>query len=412
MKSRHFRLLALLGILSILSVAILQFFWFRQAFNTRKKEFELRVFESLREVAEEIFAYNGQTNQDYYPIEQLSENYFVVMINDRIELRLLDELLKREFQERYIHSPYTYTIYDCASDRLVYGRESTSEADELALPRWDKDQYYFGVYFPEMKRSLISGMEEWFLLSAILLLVLVFFGFSLFVIFRQKRLAEVQKDFVNNLTHELKTPLSSIKLTSEALIKKPGMDDKSLQYLEIIGHEAQKLQRQIENILEQAKGEKGGFELRREKVEFGKFINAILYRFNLSNSKKVQFETEFDSEQSHILIDPLHMEHVFHNLLDNVAKYGTEKPKLKIKTRKLGNRLIITWKDDGAGIPKKYRKRIFSPFFRIIEKDTDDKKGFGLGLHYVKNVINAHKGKIRWVAQEESGYFEIILPVS
>jgi two-component system phosphate regulon sensor histidine kinase PhoR len=410
-KSRHFRFLALLGVLSILAVAVLQFFWFRQAFSTRKKEFELKVFESLHEVAEEIFAYNGQTNEDYYPIEQLSENYFVVMINDRIDLRLLDELLKREFQERYINTPYSYTIYDCANDNLVYGSNSKSLNKDLVLPKWNKDQYYFGVYFPKMRRSLFSGMEEWFLLSAVLLLVLVFFGFSLFVIFRQKRLTEVQRDFVNNMTHELKTPLSSIKLTSEALIKKPGMDDKSLQYLEIIGHESQKLQRQIENILQQAKGEKDGLELRKEKIEFGKFIRDILHRFNLSNTKKIEFNMELDDRSIEIRVDPLHMEHVFHNLLDNVAKYGTEKPKLNIKARRLRNQLIITWKDDGSGIPKKYRKRIFSPFFRIIERDTEEKEGFGLGLHYVKNVINAHKGKVRWVAQDESGYFEIILPL-
>ncbi|MEQ8360890.1 MAG: HAMP domain-containing sensor histidine kinase [Cytophagales bacterium] len=414
MKSRHFRFLVLIGIVSILSIALLQFFWFRQAFNVKKKEFELNVFQALSEVAAEIYAYNGNKVQDNFPVEQLSENYFVVMINDQIDLQLLDDLLERKFQSRYINSAYIYTIYDCENDHLLYGSETQNQdspPEKLIFPKWDKDQYYFGVFFPNVEKTLIGGLKGWILLSLVLLLIVIFFSISLYIVFRQKRLSEIKRDFVNNITHELKTPLSSIKLSSEAVMNKKTIDPESLKYLEIISHEAEKLKRQIENVLEQARGEKDGLSLEKEKVDIKAFLVTILDRFNLSSNKKIDFDLNSLASGTHVNLDKLHMEHVIHNLLDNVIKYGPEFPRLEIGIRTIKKQLIITWKDNGQGIPAKFKKRIFSPFFRISQGNLHDKKGYGLGLHYVKNVILAHKGKIRWVSNENSGYFEIILPL-
>ncbi|QNL22054.1 HAMP domain-containing histidine kinase [Hyphobacterium sp. CCMP332] len=414
MKSRHFRFLVIIGIVSILSIALLQFFWFHQAFNVKKKEFELNVFQALSEVAAEIYVYNGNKVQDNFPVEQLSENYFVVMINDQIDLQLLDDLLERKFQSRYINSPYIYTIYDCENDHLLYGSETQNQdspVEKLVFPKWDKDQYYFGVFFPSVEKTLVGGLKGWILLSLILLLIIIFFSISLYIVFRQKRLSEIKRDFVNNMTHELKTPLSSIKLSSEAVMNKKTIDAETQKYLEIISHEADKLKRQIENVLEQARGEKDGLSLEKEKVDFKLFLVTILDRFNLSSNKKIDFDLNSLASGTHVNLDKLHMEHVIHNLLDNVIKYGPVFPHLEIGIRTIKKQLIITWKDNGQGIPAKFKKRIFSPFFRISQGDLHDKKGYGLGLHYVKNVILAHKGKIRWVSNENSGYFEIILPL-
>ncbi len=411
-KSRHFRFLAIIGIISILSIALLQFFWFRQAYSVRKVEFEIEVYQALSQVASEIYIFNGNQVPTNFPVEQLSENYFVVMINDQININLLENLLKREFRSSYINSPYVFTIYDCANDNLLYGSEmqdNNSSTSNLALPKWDKDQYYFGVYFPKVEKSLLGGMQGWILLSVVLLLIIVFFAISLYIVFRQKRLSEIKRDFVNNMTHELKTPLSSIILSSDAVLQKEDLDKESIKYMEIISHEAEKLKRQIENVLEQARGEKDGLSLEKEQIKLKEFLVPILERFNVSSSKKIDFDLSLGEGNSIIEIDRLHMEHVIHNLLDNVIKYGSENPQLEIKVRHFKKQLIISWKDNGKGIPAKYKKRIFSPFFRITQGDIHDKKGFGLGLHYVKNVILAHKGKIRWVTDGESGYFEIIL---
>lgn len=413
MKSRHFRFIIVLGLVSILSIAFLQYFWFKEAFDLQKKEFELKVYSALSEVAEEIFAFNGNVNQESFPVEQLSKNYFVVMINDHIEASLLDGLIKRKFQAKSLNAEYAFTVYDCASDNLIYGSDVVdpkNRATQLKLPKWEKDQYYFGVYFPNIENSLLKGMEELFALTAILLLVLLFFGISLFTLFRQKRLSEIQKDFINNMTHELKTPLSSIRLSTEFIRERKTWETDTDKYLEIISHESEKLQKQIENVLEQAKGEKDKLELQKETIDVKFFIKHIIDQFNLGRQKSIQYKIEEIGEEFKCALDKLHLEQVFYNLLDNIIKYGAEQPLLTIELKIAKNKLLIHWKDNGQGIPGKYKKLIFSPFFRLQKGNTLNTNGFGLGLHYVKKVIEAHKGRIRWISKDENGYFEIILP--
>lgn len=411
MKSRHFRFLAILGILSILSVGILQFFWFQQAYNVRKKEFELKVFQALKEVAAEVYEFNGNQSNSNYPVEQLSENYYVVMINDQIDLPLLEALLQRKFKEKAILIPYSYTIYDCSSDQMVYGSPTINadkKNEELLLPKWEQDQYYFGVYFPEVSTSLLGGMGGWFILSVVLLLVLIFFGFSLFIIFQQKRYSEIQRDFVNNMTHELKTPLTSIRLSSKVLSESVHESDKEYPYLKIIREESGRLEKQIENILLRVRDQKK-INLDRENLDPLKTLKDIFEDELKVSEKQYQYEVKHSNEINFVLVNKIHFHQIFSNLIQNSIKYGPQDLQISMDITTTSNSVIFRYHDNGNGIPAKYAKKIFQAFFRIPTGNRHDVKGYGLGLHHVKKITKLNGGSISWKGNGKEGYFEIKL---
>ena len=413
MKSRHFRLIIFLGIISIVGIAVLQFYWFRQAYDVRQREFELRVSQALSGIAQEIFEFNGYQKSDAYPVEQLSDNYFVVMINDQIQAGILQDLLLRKFREMSIDLPFYYTVYDCANDNLVYGSRLMDQSindNIIDFPDWDRDQYYFGVFFPTLKTGLMGAMKGWFVLSAVLLVAMIFFCIALIILFRQRRLSEIQKNFINNMTHELKTPLTSIVLTSEAMLKSGDVKGQTRTYSQIIADEASKLKKQVESVLAIARGQREGFELKKEHVNIQQFFEEYSTRFNQTTRKRISFTFDGIENKLNASIDPFHFEQVIFNLLDNVLKYGVENPHVRIEFSESPRYININWKENGSGIPINMARKIFKPFVRIDNTNIHNQKGFGLGLHHVKNIVKAHGGTISLEKGTHSTYFQIRIP--
>jgi len=402
MTSHTIRIIIFMAIIAIAGIVVMQIFWFRQAFDVKEKQFDQNVYTSLQHVGEQILAINQQQIPNTSLVNQLSGNYFVVSVNGEIDTKVLESLLKAEFQNRNLEQDFEYGVYDCNHQKLVYGNYVSFTKDEKQqhtkeLPQWKNDLYYFSVNFPNKKSEIIGSLGIWIYSSIVLLIVVGFFAFSLIVIFRQKQLAEVQKDFVNNMTHEFKTPVSTILVTSRLLNKNEVQSNPSSvsQYASLIQSEAMRLKSQVERVLQVAVWDEKKLRYKFEEVNLHicleQSINGVE---QIVKEKKGKIAKRFRSEKFFVKGDQLHLSNVFYNLLDNAVKYNEREPDIEVTTFNEGNEIKILIKDNGIGIDSRNLKHIFERFFRVHTGDVHDVKGFGLGLYYVKKVMHDHQGKI------------------
>jgi two-component system phosphate regulon sensor histidine kinase PhoR len=411
MRKNTIRLVVLLGTISVIGIILIQIYWVRKAFDLKEKQFDQTIQIALRNTAEKLASY-GQfslPNQDL--VNQVSTNYYVVNVNNTIDAKALQFYLISEFDNLNIKTDFEYGIYDCSSDKMVYGNYiSTNKSSEKkplkSLPKLDKFTYYFGVYFPERSSYIISGMDNWVLTSVILLIVIIFFGYAMFIILQQRRLSEVQRDFINNMTHEFKTPLSTIAISSETL-SDPGIirtPERLFTYAGIIKEEAGRLNNQVERVLQSAKTERQEFKLNLEPVDIHSVIKSVAENLEPSlQSIHGKITLKLNASKHIMPADKQHFTNIVFNLVDNAMKYSGDSPVIIISTYTEGHTLYLSVADNGIGIKKEYRKRIFDKFFRIPSGNVHNVKGFGLGLSYVKSIVTVHKWKIHLESELNKG---------
>jgi two-component system phosphate regulon sensor histidine kinase PhoR len=398
-----------------------QVYWVRKAFDLKENQFNHDVQAALIQVANQIIQINKTPTPRNNPVTQVSTNYFVVLMNSPIDQGTLGFLIKTEFERRNIKADYEYALYDCA-DQCMKGAEFVSaknkhlQASLTKMPAWKNDGYYFGVQFPFIEANLIGQMGIWGFSSAVMLVVIVFFGYTMFVILRQKRLSEIQKDFINNMTHEFKTPLSTIAISSEVLRdpKIVSTPERLLNYATIIQNESQRLKQHVERVLQMARLEKSDVGLKKESLNIHDLIQEAVQNISVSlQSKGGQVSLNLNAERSTAQVDKLHFTNVLFNLLDNAIKYNQRAPELNVSTSSDSKQIIIEVKDNGIGMMADQLKKIFHRFYRVSTGNVHDVKGFGLGLNYVKIIVEAHKGKVS--AESEPGVgssFKIIIPLA
>ncbi|MFD1002203.1 sensor histidine kinase [Ohtaekwangia kribbensis] len=419
MKNSTIRLIVILATLCITGITITQLYWVRRAFDLKEAEFERTVTAALYNVAQQIYDINDTPPPSNNPVKQLSTNYFVVMVNNELNARLLEFLLRTEFEKRNIMVDFEYGIYDCTHEKIIYGNyvplKSKQKNISNSLPQWSTHGYYFGVQFPNREAHIINQMGIWSFSSFVLLLVIVFFAYTLFVILKQKRLSEVQKDFINNMTHEFKTPISTIAVSTEVL-KDPNIvnqPERLLNYTSIIEKENLRLKQQVERVLQMARLDKEDMGLKKERVEMTQLIQDAIRNTSVAlNEKRGIVKEECDSDPCLLHVDKLHITNVLANLLDNAIKYCRVEPEITIKTRHHAKGVTVEVHDNGIGISSENHKRVFQKFFRVPTGNVHDVKGFGLGLSYVKTIIEAHGGTITLQSEVGKGsLFRFFLPV-
>jgi two-component system phosphate regulon sensor histidine kinase PhoR len=420
MKKNTIRLIVLLGAISIVGIILVQIYWVRKASELKEKQFDQSVQIALRNAAERLAEYG----QFYLPrenvINQLSPDYYAVNINNTIDAKALEYYLTTELEAAGIKTDFEYGVYDCSSDKMSYGNyisngKPVKDKAPKTLPKLDKYTYYFGVYFPERSAYLLTQMDNWIMTSVILIIVIVFFAYALFIILQQRRLSEVQKDFINNMTHEFKTPLSTIAISSTTLsdpniIKTP---DRLLTYASIIHEEADRLNRQVERVLQTAKAERHEFKLEKELVDVNEVIKTAAENFKLKiEEKKGNIVFKLDAAKHSVMADKQHLGNIILNLLDNAIKYAEQNPVITITTANSGSNLILSVSDNGIGIEKEYQKKVFDKFFRVPSGNVHNVKGFGLGLSYVKSIVSMHHWKIKLDSEPGKGCtFTIEMPL-
>ncbi len=419
MSRTTLRIVIILAGLSIAGITFTQIYWVRKAFDIRENQFNRDVHMALGNVAQKIFDINQTPSPADNPVTQVSTNYFVVLVNGPIHASVLEFLLLSEFGKRNIKADFEYGIYDCVEKCMVGGAYMSPRKTGLATqfpesPRMNSDGYYFAVQFPSLQADLISQMGIWGFSSAVMLVVIFFFVYTLFVILRQRRLSEIQKDFINNMTHEFKTPIATINISSDVL-KDPSVihtPERLLNYATIIGNESKRLQQQVERVLQMAEVEKENLDLRLELVDLHDLIqNAVKNCSAALEAKAGKITLSLEAMPSVTKVDALHFTNVIYNLLDNAIKYNQQTPEISVNTRWTNGQLQIAVKDNGIGMSADDQKKVFHKFYRVPTGNVHDTKGFGLGLHYVKLIVEKHHGHISLQSEPGKGStFTISLP--
>ena len=418
--------LILFGVLSIASILVVQLVWVRKTMELQdtniaiqKKEDSLNIKEfseqshvALRNVLEQINTNLADSSELYGAVKQIRSNRFMVDINEELQPFYLETLLKKSFYAQNINQNFVYGIYDCFTDSIVYGNLIKFSKDSLYEPSSKNqegitsenvtiknDGHYFTVFFPNIRAEPIVPVKfisPWIYIGIIVLLVAFFFMYSLVIIFRQKKLSEVKNDFINNMTHELKTPISTISLSSEMLLQGGQTSaDKVKKYAGIIYDENKRLEQQVERVLNVAKLDKNELVLNKEKVDLRELLTQLKENFEAFRTEKTSQLKLNLSTTSHILLaDRVHLTNVFYNLMDNAVKYSEGDIQISIKTEVSPQYITIDFSDKGIGISKDHQKAIFDKFFRVPTGNVHNVKGFGLGLYYVQLIVAGHNGKI------------------
>lgn len=402
MKGNHIKYLTAFGIIAILSIFIVQIFWIKEAFNITESQFEHNTTVALRQVAEKIAVKNKTNFLQHNPVIKINPRLYVVQVNSEIDANLLDHYLKVTFDYFNIDIDVEYSIYSCQNDELVYcnyiqKKKPQKNATTPELPNFTDIDYYFSVSFPNYPIISMNNIPMWMITSAVLVLVVLFFIYALFVVFAQKSISQIQREFINNMTHEFKTPISTISIIQQAIsdpdiVKNPR---RLATYTEIIGEEINRLNDQVEKVLNISRLEKRQVELKLEIIDSHDVIQQVIHNLsNIETEKKVNFLMDLRAERFSINADRVHFTNVICNIVENAMKYSADEVTIKITTADQANKLTISIQDNGEGIEKKELKKIFDKFYRIPKGDTHNVKGFGLGLFYVKQIAKAHGWKL------------------
>ena len=387
---------------------------------------------ALRNVLEEISTTKADSSDLYGAVKQIKTNYFYVDINEDLHPYYLENLLKREFYAQNVHHDFQYGIYDCFTDSIVFGNLIRYTEESQFAPAsdtvtgitsadmsWKKDGHYFTVFFPEIDANAGSNLDAensspYLYLIIIATLILVFFGYTVMVILKQKRLSEVKTDFINNMTHELKTPISTIGLSSEMILraditKEP---EKIQKYASLIFKENKRLENQVERVLNVAKLDKDQITLTKKPFNLHEFLEEVKDNFEFSqNGEGVSISLRLNAQNPIINVDSVHISNVVYNLIDNAVKYCVVKPEVKISTSSDKRHFYLEVEDNGIGIKREDIKMIFDKFYRVPTGNLHDVKGFGLGLYYVKLIIEEHQGSISVKSTIDKGtIFTVKLP--
>ncbi len=347
-----------------------------------------------------------------------------VPIEERVNFKELETSIRNEIKSNNIELPFQYEVVD-KNDRPIYqqpffsivNRKSDYFSQSL-FPNDPSDKVaYLKVFFPDKDAYLFNEVS--FLYPAILftMILLVTFIIIIYITFRQKRLSEMKNDFMNNMTHELKTPVSTISLAAQML--KDGSITKSPDIFKhisgVINDETERLSFQVEKVLQMSLFEKQRATLKMKELDANDIVVNVANTFQLKVEKfGGHLDIDLEATESTINADKMHFTNVLFNLLDNAVKYRREDVALElmIRTWNNNNKLYISVEDNGIGIKKEYVKKIFDRFYRVSTGNRHDVKGFGLGLAYVRKIVEDHKGTIK--AESEIGKgtkFIICLPI-
>jgi two-component system phosphate regulon sensor histidine kinase PhoR len=397
MEIKKLNIIITLGLVAIIGILIAQLLWTKQAYNLEDRKFNQKVNIALMEVVDKMS--EGRSSFTENPVQIIANDYYVVNINNEFHPAVLEHYLKTEFTRFQINTDYVYALYNCHSDQMIYGKYMTSHQEEpsekvIQFPKHKNLTYYFSIRFPDKTTYLISSLRFWYLLTFALIIILLVYVYSIYTIIQQKKFSELQRDFINNMTHEFKTPLSSILLASEALNKQEVVQEnpKLKTYTSIIINQSFKLNNHIEKILNIAKNDASGLSLKPQKIILKPFIEEIAETIQQKN-ENISIQINVDNDIS-ILADEFHFTNIVYNLLDNSIKYCETKPEILISSVKDPKGLYLKFKDNGMGIPAKNINHIFDKFYRVPANNSDEINGFGLGLFYVKKIVQQHNWKI------------------
>jgi two-component system phosphate regulon sensor histidine kinase PhoR len=400
-------------------IVIVQLYWLTKVYSFEQKQFNNNVVKSLRAVFEDL-EMNDNPNQSLQQlIHNPADDYYMFKADTIPEQDSLTYYIRKEFSDFDVLTDVKLGAFSSSSKKYVYEDYIPTAASgfhvtpALGLPVYSHDYDHILLYFPHRSQYILGEMNFWIISSVALFLALIGLAISLFYFYRQKFLAEVQKDFVNNFTHEFKTPLAVIRIASDVLTQNDITErpDRLKRYSSIIQNQTTHLQNQVEKLLKSASAENKKFPIDKENVKPARLIEQALNKLQpLIEQKQARVDLKVDNYETNIHADEGHLELAIINILENALKYSNS-PHIIVETGTEESDYFISVKDNGIGIEKKYIKDIFKKFYRVPTGNVHDVKGFGLGLNFVKRIVDGHDGRIKVKSLPGIGTeFRLLLP--
>lgn len=345
-------------------------------------------------------------------------------IGERIDPRLLDSLLSNEFQAIGAMADFSYGVFTEQHELVDVGPDPTPDVGLLAVSRYREKlfrhdlagpAYFLHVLVPGERGMLWRGMLPMLLASALFMaIIVVAFFFTIRTIYQQRRISDIRNDLVNNLTHELKTPISTIGLACEALAdpSMPKTEQQVRTFVSMIRDENKRLGSLVENVLQSAVLESGHMVLKRVDLDVHSLIHDVVRSSSIQVSRRNgRIDQDLKAEIHHVNGDRIHLTNLLYNLIDNAVKYAEQEPRIRISTANDDQGVTITVADNGIGIAPSEQRKIFDRLYRVPTGNIHNAKGFGLGLSYVRTVVERHAGRIRLESAPGRGStFHIFIP--
>lgn len=416
MKLSRFNIVIIIGFLAIVGVIIMQLFLINNAHKLAKKDTEDKIFFALQDVLEKLYKDNLTGLLVSNQVEKVSGNYFTVNVNYEFENTILEHYLISEFEKNNLDVDFEYAVYNCSSDKMAFSNHinSNGKKEPIKCPNCftknPKYTYYFAIRFPDIEQNYFKNLNQYWIFTTVLFLVLIIYVYSVVLMLKQKKYTELQKDFINNMSHEFKTPLASILIASNYVKEQNEIKENSKlkKYNQIIINQTNKLNEHIEKILYVAKTESKQMLIDKTKFELRPVLDLVKDNILLKYEKEI--DINIITIKPHILkADEFHVYNIVFNLVDNAIKYGGLSPKIEIVVAEINHQLSIQIKDNGCGIPPKDLPFVFDKFYRVSRQDIKNIEGFGIGLSYVKKICDLHRWKITIANNTDKGIVVTII---
>ncbi|MBT8325630.1 MAG: HAMP domain-containing histidine kinase [Winogradskyella sp.] len=356
--------------------------------------------------------------------KKLFESTFKDLFKDfpiykRINTEQVKVLLERELSDEGIDIDFEFSIYDDDLATKVQ-TDNFEKKDAYGIPIFldnnNESSYKLWVNFPERQKFLLSSVLWMILLSVLFTsIIVVAYSSAIYQLIKQRQISQIKSDFINNMTHEFKTPIATINLALDS-IKNPKIindQEKIKRYLKMIKDENKRMNAQVENVLRISKLDKNELNISKERLKLHDLVeDAITHIELIVEDKKGYVKTHLNADKSSILANETHFTNVIVNMLDNAVKYSDDAPKIDVFTENIGNNILLRIVDQGNGMSKQVQKRVFEKFYREHTGNVHNIKGHGLGLAYVKRIVEDHQGHISVESEKGKGSeFTIRLPL-
>jgi two-component system phosphate regulon sensor histidine kinase PhoR len=422
MKRHTTKIIIILAAFSLAGIIATQAFWIKKAWKISQKQYDHRADEALNDVIDELKDYSDSTYRVLHRLPGLKTKEKPGAILDVIDTVILDSLMHKYIDYHRLSDNFEYAVVKTKDNSVLYASPGYHKIRPKCKPYkaclsciWKEEYYHLSLCFPNQNKAVLVELSMWLFWSSLFILIIIFsFSCVIYTILRQKKLSEMKNDFINNMTHEFKTPISTISLASEVLLN--SETDTSVErvkkYSKIIFDENQRMRYQVERVLSMAQHEKGELKLNKTKVDIHELITYTTENlFYGDQEKRMELKFRFGATRTLLNLDELHITNVIKNIVENAYKYSREDPVLEIITADFQNGVLISFKDNGTGISYENQKHIFEKFYRVPTGNVHNVKGFGLGLYYVRTMVEAHKGFINVHSELNKGSrFDVYLP--
>lgn len=409
-----------LSALALVGLVVLQINWVNHAAHLRESQFDHRVNMALCSAIDKIST-DTKACSALADARTSSDSEFRFHVTNIKENTNVDSLLDHELKYHKVELAYEYDIqwYNTKSEQQLFdlGFIESKPFKQSLCRIAQASGLELLVRFPD-KTSFVYAKMGFMLVSSVILILLLIASFivTVLTIMKQKRIHEMTTEFITNMTHEFKTPLATISLASNMLRKGRVANNpaKATKYADVIHEENQKLREHVEQVLSMAKLERGEFKLKKCVACVHDVVQKAIETVNMQvGNRNGSIRYELDAPLAKTELDELHMTNVISNLLDNANKYSPESPDILVKTRNEHGAIVISVEDKGIGMSKDMQKLVFDKFYRVPTGNVHDVKGFGLGLAYVKMIVDRHEGRVNVKSEQGKGStFEVVLPLS